>query len=443
MIRFALLALSALLAWVAGGFLLSHPGAFGDPISDRFSLGTAGILSVSAPDLFSAESRLALQQLDKALHQSQICDAVIDLAGIPAVDTNEDDTELQPLLSLPDAKARALADPNLAGALVDRSGQATLFICTLRTLQDWPAFVHLWRAQTLPPLQLDLAGSLGISYLLGRDLMLSGTFILIVALPLMFVLAFFERRYGRQFYVWGALAFLPLIAFGSVVGFRHVRTAPAPLQVVLGGRSGQAMEGLSRIVDADMTWLVDVQGDFSHTAALQKLQAFCDKLGPQTRCPTSALKAAGRALTGSDSLPANDEQLKALAFLIGDRADLRLVFDRDRQHALVRAVDTNEEKIAAAAKAEGFTATIGGLPPINRAVRHAVPIVLGIIVLACVAAIFLGMRTGWGSVTLGGGWVAASIVTPVGVASLFLLTLGAFTLFASLGATGVTSKDIE
>ena len=72
-----------------------------------------------------------------------------------------------------------------------------------------------------------------------------------------------------------------------------------------------------------------------------------------------------------------------------------------------------------------------------------VPWVLWVIGLGCAIAVAVGRKTNWGSAVLGGGWIAASIVTPVGVAALALLTLGAFTLFASLGNTGITHQDIE
>lgn len=444
-VRFFLLAGSALIAWAAGGWLLAHPAVSGSEVNQRFGLLDTGIVAASAPDLFAPASAKALQAFNARMEKSEQCRAVTSLVTVPVITNNEDTTELTPLFDTPNPGAHALADPILVHGLVDPEGRTTLLFCPLK--EDWPSFVRWFQADKHledKSLELTLTGPLGVSYLLARDLMLTGAFILLVALPLMFILGFFEKRYGRQFGVWGALAFIPLIAVACVGGFRAVRNAASPLELVLGGRAGRALNAVNTVTAADMTLLVDVSGDFAHAAPLRTLAGLCSDLAPaNVGCPTTALSQAATALTGSAELPANDEQLKALMFLIGDRPDLGLVLSRDHGHALMRVQGADPAQIKAAADKRGLHAEISGLPLINQQVRRMIPWVLSIIGLGCAIAVAVGRKTGWGSATLGGGWVAASIVTPVGVAALALLTLGAFTVFASLGKTGITPKDIE
>ena len=442
-VRFFLLAGSALIAWAAGGWLLAHPQALGGEINRRFGLLDTAVVAASAPDLFAPASVQALQALNGRLEKSERCGAVTSLVTVPVITNSQDTTELTPLLDTPAPRAHALADPILVHGLIDPDGRTTLLFCPLK--EDWPSFVRWFQADKRDKaLELTLTGPLGIGYLLARDLMLTGAFILLVALPLMLILAFFEKRYGRQFGVWGALAFIPLVAVSSVAGFRAVRDAASPLELVLGRRAGRALHAINTVTAADMTLLADVTGDFDHAEPLKRVAEICADLAPaNVGCPTTALTQAATVLTGSAQLPANDAQLKALLFLIGNRPDLALVLSRDRRHALMRVQGADSAQIRAAVERRGLHATIGGLPLINQKIRHAVPWVLSIIGLGCTIAIAVGRKTGWGSATLGGGWIAASIVTPVGVAALALLTLGAFTVFASLGKTGITPKDIE
>ena len=454
---FLWLALGAL-AFASGRWLSVHPRALTAPsgiaavdaltsTADRFTLGRSALWVVDAGPggLFRHAPLSELAATTKALSRQRICRTVIALTELEDAISTAEGTEVVGLVpSVPSSdeelqllRTRILSRSDLVDQIIASDAQKTLVICPLVN----PDAPFTWSPGELRHTRWTRVDAIATAGFIAADLQLSAALMVLLALPLMLVMLMYERRYQRRFAVWGALVVGMLTLTASVVTWRSLLMARDGFSTVLGGRAFDAARALDAVTKASTSAVVTVDGDFATSAGLAKLDATCaalHKLGGVS-CPTDALRRAASALTGESVLPKTDEQARQLWFLIGDRPELALLFTPDRGHALVRLYGRH----VTLPPDLPLPSSLASLYAASRALRSFLIIGLIVAVLGCLLSVWLGRRLGWGSLPLAAAAAVAAFACPLALLTLVLLTLAAWTVFASLASTSITMKDLE
>lgn len=450
------------LAFSAGEWLESHPRslaqkvgveAFDDmlEVSSRFALANASMWVVDAgpAGLFTAASLRELQMQTRSLVRSRQCRSVVGVTELLDPLVGEETTEVVPLIDhIPDdpqalaaLAQKVLSRREVADQLVSSNGRYALVLCLLADPfvagPDEPSWLPAAPKHTSWT-RVDMRAT---ALALARDLQLFAVLMLCVALPVMWIFGWCERRYGRRFVVWALLCLCAVSVLASVVGWRSVLMARDGVSSLLGGRAYEAAQKLDAVTHSTNTAFVTAEGDFGTAEGLRRLDETCRQLGTvaPVSCPTEALRLAASALTGTPELPTTDEQAKQLWFLLGDRAELSLLFTSDKQAALIRL----RGKLATLPVSTALPVRLASLYAMSRALRTVLAtMLLHSVVLAAVFT-WLAKRGQRHGLPMACALLVSAFACPVAALSLLLLTLSAWTVFGSLARVRVGMKDLE
>lgn len=422
-------------------------------IGAKFGQTTALMIVARAKDGTIVDTAVlaSLDAYNKQLQRSGVCKSVISFFALPHMIVGEEETEIRALVEkLPaneqeraELKKRIETHPNAVGELVSPDLTRALFICPLLDTAT-PAAQEALAAASVDRLVLTRVDPAALGRALGSDLMSASLWFLVLALVISIT--------GRPLVKMRAalLAEIVLLQAGLVY-FVHPIIWPAEhgaLAQLLGPSFDRVTGELDEVTGAGRLLLIDAKGDFNTAKDVNALAAGCAALAKDAKgkvsCPTDVLITLSGALTGDSKLPATDEQLKALWFLAGERPELSLLFPTDKQAALVRVRldDPSLGPATADQAARAFAgATIGGLPLVDAALGALRWGVIAVLVLAMVAAFFVGRRFGIAQVALGEAFLAPALLVKVALVSRLLMVVGLVVLFLSVGARSKRSPE--
>lgn len=435
----------------------THPLQAVGRLGQRYNQdGMAMLVARAAPPdgIFNVAALQELRSLVHQLDRSRLCTKVVQFLDLAVPTIGVDETVVQTLVpELPTGASqtaimrdKVMAYPPVKGQLVAADGAATLILCPLARPDAWQPLTALVDAYKGPALHLTLTGGRGIRRVLAEGLRQSAAVLGVCAVGGIVMALGLQRRRARP----SRLVAVGLLGVGVLVlAARYINSA-TPLDFVTGAPTATVQHALSDIVEADGIVALDTQVDATTAHGLQAVQRFCSALAARTHatvsCPSDVLVQAAAALTGEAQLPHTDEQLRSLWFLIGDTPELALLFTAARDHTLINVhlpanvAERSAPSVAQAAQdlaaPEGLSVEASGLPFVYPWLRRT------LFIAAVVAAVGLALAHAGGKrgsrgaslAPLGGAWLVAGALSPVGAMGLLLGIPGVWLLGMSIGA---------